>query len=77
MTSSLQNSPFVSFPSGNTPSSAVKSGSRPNLDLLGQSSAGDLYFNRGFASLGLICCSLVSVVVIYDTICLHATSLVG
>jgi hypothetical protein len=61
MNSSPQNPPFVSFPVGTAPSAAIESGSGPDLEYLGKSSAGDLYLNRDFASIGLVCSSSVSV----------------
>jgi hypothetical protein len=55
----LYRSPFILLPAGSGLLSTFPPESIKALDLLGQCNAGELYFNREVASLGLVCGSSV------------------
>jgi hypothetical protein len=67
MVHDFRNSPFVVSTGGSNPLDAIGdySGGQPALDHLGESSLGDLYWNNGTPTMGLVCGPSVSILPIY------------
>jgi hypothetical protein len=76
MAHGFRNSPFVAYASGIKPLDIIGdySGGQPALDHLGKSSLGDLYWNNGTPSMGLVCGPSVSIPPIYARLCYRALS---